>query len=59
MKVPSYKSKDGENGRSTILNHIKQLVTLLSNNRLLLQNDDALDTVLCILAGADFFMRTG
>jgi hypothetical protein len=54
MKVPSYKSNDGENGRSTILNHLKQLVTLPSNNRLMLQNDDALDAVPCVMAGADF-----
>lgn len=54
MKLPSYKGSDGGNGRSTILNHLKQLMTLPPDTSLLLQNDDVLDAALCVLAGADF-----
>ena len=54
MKIPRYKRKDGENGRSTILHHLKQQIALLPAAHLLLQNDDALDAALCVLAGADF-----
>jgi predicted RNase H-like nuclease len=54
MKVPRYKSKDGENGRSAILQSLKQQVTLPPDVSLALQNDDALDAAVCVLAGADF-----
>ncbi len=54
MRVPSYKGKDGGNGRFAILNHLKQHVTLPPDTNLLLKNDDALDAALCVLAGADF-----
>lgn len=53
-RVPSYKGKDGGNGRFTILNKLKQIVTLPPNIDLLWQNDDALDAALCVLAGTDF-----
>ena len=53
-RVPSYKGTDGENGRSAILHHLKQHVTLPPDSQLLLKNDDALDAALCVLAGADF-----
>ena len=53
-RVPSYKGNDGENGRSAILHHLKQHVTLPPDSQLLLKNDDALDAALCVLAGADF-----
>ncbi|MAU01116.1 MAG: hypothetical protein CL608_28570 [Anaerolineaceae bacterium] len=54
MRVPRYKGKDGENGRSVILHQLKQHVTLPTNTQLLLKNDDVLDAALCVLAGADF-----
>ncbi|MCA9954781.1 MAG: DUF429 domain-containing protein [Ardenticatenaceae bacterium] len=53
-RVPSYKGKEGGNGRNAILSKIKQEITLPSETRLLLQNDDALDAAICVLAGADF-----
>jgi predicted RNase H-like nuclease len=53
-RVPSYKSKDGGNGRTTILNTLKQHAALPTDTSLLLQSDDALDAALCVLAGADF-----
>lgn len=54
MKVPRYKGKERGNGRSAILNKLKQYVTLPLDVGLPLQNDDALDAALCVLAGADF-----
>lgn len=54
MKVPRYKGKDGGNGRSLILNQLKNQMTLPAKSGLLAQNDDALDAALCVLAGADF-----
>jgi len=54
MRVPSYKGRDGGNGRAVILHHLKQHVTLPPDAPLLLKNDDALDAALCVLAGADF-----
>lgn len=53
-RVPSYKGKEGGNGRHAILNKIKQEINLPPETKLLQQNDDALDAALCVLAGADF-----
>ncbi|WP_420644402.1 DUF429 domain-containing protein [Candidatus Leptofilum sp.] len=54
MKVPSYKGKDGRNGRIAILNQLTNDVTLPPATHLLENSDDALDAALCVLAGTDF-----
>lgn len=54
QKVLFYKGKRGQNGRNTILQRLSQHVTLPAQADLLLQNDDALDAAVCVLAGADF-----
>ena len=53
-RVPSYKGREGGNGRSTILTQLKNQITLPAETGLMHQNDDALDAALCVLAGADF-----
>jgi len=54
IHVPGYKQKDNVPARKNLIIRLKNLITFEVNSMLIEQNDDALDAVLCILAGADF-----
>lgn len=51
----SYKKPAEESARQAILDELQKLVTIQCTNDKLLQNADALDASVCVLAGADFF----
>jgi hypothetical protein len=54
IRVPSYKKEKGYAARQTILGFLQAHMQLPEDVSLMEANDDALDAVLCVLAGADF-----
>jgi predicted nuclease with RNAse H fold len=54
IESSGYKRSDGEEARQSILDQLPATICLEGDNTLLLQNDDALDALLCILAGVDY-----
>lgn len=54
INVPGYKRKDGQDARRELLNKLGNRIELPRNTSLMEENDDALDAVICVLAGADF-----
>jgi predicted RNase H-like nuclease len=50
-----YKGRDGEMARDAILSKLLETIVVSTDQRkLLLSNDNALDSVICVLAGQDF-----
>ena len=53
-----YKGKDGENNRIAILDKLKNLIELSDDDMgLMVNNDNALDAVVCVLAAVDFIKQ--
>ena len=56
IKVPGYKHKEGQIARRELIGQLKNYIDFSVNldMSLLERSDDALDAVVCVLAGADF-----
>jgi predicted RNase H-like nuclease len=54
INVPGYKRKDGQIARRNLVNKLKKLIQLPPDTSLMANNDDAMDAVICCLAGIDF-----
>ena len=54
MNMLGYKAKDGLNARKLFLEKLNSLVQLPADYSLIEKNSDALDAVICVLAGVDF-----
>jgi predicted RNase H-like nuclease len=57
ISAPGYKRRGNRAARRTLLGALQNVVKLPADLSLLEENDDALDAVLCVLAGADFLNR--
>jgi hypothetical protein len=54
MHVPGYKQKENIQARRAIITHLRAFMDISIDTTRIEQNDDALDAVLCVLAGVDF-----
>jgi len=53
---PNYKKKEGVQARRTIIKSLESQIRISADKELIQVNDDALDAVICVLAGYDFLM---
>lgn len=54
INAPGYKRREGIEMRKTLLDDLRKLISLPPDLSLMENNDDALDAVICVLAGVDF-----
>jgi predicted RNase H-like nuclease len=59
IHVHGYKQKDNDEARNTIIAHLREFIEIPLETSLIEQNDDALDTVVCVLAGILYRTLTG
>ena len=58
QSAAGYKGKDGQKARATILSWLTKLIDIsVDHKKLLVSNDNALDSVMCVLAGCDFLLN--
>lgn len=58
QSASGYKGKDGQKARASILAWLTQTIEVSSEQeKLLLSNDNALDSAICVLAGRDFLVN--
>jgi predicted RNase H-like nuclease len=54
IEAPSYKKIDGQEARRKLLDKLGKYIEIPDRLDQLVESDDALDAVICVLAGADF-----
>ena len=54
ISVPGYKEKDNDQARKTMITRLREIMEIPIDTSLIERNDNALDAVLCVLAGLDF-----